>query len=52
MILFDIPIYRCSLDDYRDDIRERKERDIRYREAMGLPPIQYVYASWRWNGQF
>jgi len=49
IILFDIPIYRCSLNNSMNDIRERKERDIRYRESMGLPPIQYVYPSWRYN---
>lgn len=49
VILFDIPIYRCSLDIYMNDIRELKEKDTRYRELMELPPMQLVYPNWRYN---
>jgi len=50
MILFEIAICRCSLEDYTNKIKEKKEKYIQYRQAMGLLPEQpYVFPSWRFN---
>jgi hypothetical protein len=49
LIIFEIPIYRCSPEKARNEIKEQKEKDIRFREATGLPPIQYIFPSWRYN---
>lgn len=50
IILFDIPIYRCSVNKYADEIKEIKDKHIRSMEAIGLSPMQsFDFPSWRYN---
>ena len=50
ILLFDMPIYRSSPALYAFKLKERKEKDIRNREAAGLTPVEtYIFPGWRYN---
>jgi hypothetical protein len=50
ILLFDMPIYRSSPALYASKLKERKEKDIRNKQAAGLTPVEtYIFPSWRYN---